>query len=80
MSAIDRLAGALAGAAHPRLLVLLVVGAAVGVVGTALAIAGSGAGDGLATLGFRMAVVGYLALLFGASGYLAFTVFDRGFE
>ena len=79
MSAIDRLAGSLTGAAHPRLLVLVVVGAAVGVVGTALVVAGSG-GRGLDALGLRLAVVGYLAFLFGASGYLAFTVFERGFE
>ena len=80
MSAIDRLAGALAGAAHPRLLALVVLGAAVGVVGTVLAVAGSGQGSGLGDLGFRFAVAGYLVFLLGASGYLAFTVFERGFE
>lgn len=62
---------------YPRLAALVVLGAAVGAVGTALLLAGSGAGR---TLGLRLAVVGYLVFLFGASGYLAFSLFSRGFE
>ena len=80
MSAIDRIAGALAGTAHPRLLVLVVVGAVVGVVGTALAVATPDPTSSFVTLGVRLAVVGYLAFLLGGSGYVAFAVFERGFD
>jgi len=79
MSAIDRLAGTLSGVAHPRLLVLVVAGAVVGVIGTVLLLAAPGPGAGAATLGLRLGIVGYLVCLLGASGYLAFTVFERGF-
>ena len=77
MSVGERVVGVLSRSAHPRLLVLLLAGAAVGLLGSVLLVAG---GQGLRTLGFRLAVVGYLAFLAGASGYLAFAVFERGFD
>lgn len=68
--------GWLAGQAHPRLAVLVIVGAGAGLVGAALALAGGGLG----TAGFRLGVLGLLAFLLGASGYVAFAVFERGFD
>ena len=75
----DSLLGRLARAAHPRLLVLVIVGTLVGVLGTALLLLAPDRGA-QATLGRRLAVVGYLVFLIGASGYVAFLVFDRGFD
>ena len=80
MSPVDRLLRPFARAAHPRLLALVAIGATVGLVGTALALATPGAGSGPGTLGFRLAVVGYLVFLVGGSGYVAFSVFERGFD
>lgn len=68
--------GWLAGQAHPRLAVLVIVGGVVGLVGAALAFVGGGLG----TAGLRLSVLGLLAFLFGASGYVAFAVFERGFD
>lgn len=79
MSSIDRLLGPITRSAHPRLLTLVVLGAAIGVLGTALSLAGPGPGE-LRGLGTRLAVVGYLVFLLGASGYVAFAVFERGFD
>jgi len=62
--------------AFPRLAALVVLGAVVAIVGTVLLLVGSGDG-GRAMLGFRLALVGYLVFLFGASGYLAFSLFER---
>lgn len=60
--------------AFPRLAALVTVGVAVGLVGTVLLLTASGPSR---ALGFRIAVVGYLVFLFGATGYLAFSVFSR---
>jgi hypothetical protein len=80
MSAIDRLFGTLARTAHPRLLVLAAVGVAAVVLGGVLVLATSGPAGGPGTLGIRLAIVGALLFLLGASGYVAFAVFERGFE
>lgn len=69
--------GWLSRRSYPRLAVLVVLGAALGVVGTALVVTGRG---GAGSLGLRLAVVGYLVFLFGGSGYLAFSLFSRGFD
>lgn len=61
---------------HPRLAALVLLGGAVGFVGALLIFAGVGSG----TLGLRLAVLGALAFFFGASGYVAFAVFEREFE
>lgn len=78
MSAVDRLLRPFARASHPGLLALVAVGVAVGVVGTALTLAAPGSGVG--SLGPRLAVVGALVLLLGGSGYVAHSVFERGFD
>ena len=77
MSPADRLLGRLSRTAHPRLAVVVVLGAAVGVVGTAIAVAGTARGSATATAGVRLAIAGYLLFLLGASGYVAFAVFER---
>ena len=69
--------GWLSRRSYPRLAALVVVGAAVGLLGTALVATGRG---GAGSLGLRLAVLGYLVFLFGASGYVAFSLFSRGFE
>lgn len=63
---------------HPRLVVLAVVGALVGLAGSILVLADPA--PGTEVLGLRLAVLGYLVFLLGASGYLAFAVFDRGLD
>lgn len=60
--------------AYPRLAALVVLGAAVALAGGLLALVGGG------TLGLRLAALGTLVFAFGGSGYVAFSVFDRGFE
>lgn len=72
--------GWLSRRAYPRLAVLVVLGAAVGLLGTALVLLGSGGDAVPGPLGLRLAVVGYLLFLFGATGYVAFAVFSRGFD
>lgn len=76
MTASDDWLGRLARRRHPRLAVLVLSGGAVGLTGAGLALAGVG----LETLGLRLGVIGGLAFLFGASGYVAFAVFEHGFE
>ena len=61
---------------HPRLAALVVLGAATALLGGALELAGAGPGR----LGYQLAVVGLLVLLFGGSGAVAFAVFERGFD
>lgn len=63
---------------HPRLVVLVVAGTLVGLVGTLLALLGPA--SGFASFGPRLAILGAIVLLFGASGMLAFAVFERGFD
>ena len=75
----DRRTGWLSRVHHPRLLVLVAIGAAVGGVGTALVLLAPDRGTS-GTLGLRLAVVGYLVFLVGASGYVAFLVFESGFD
>lgn len=73
-SVIDRISRA----RHPRLFVLVLVGAAGVVVGTVLLLAdGAPRPD---SLGGRVAALGALVLLYGATGYLAFWIFGRGFD
>lgn len=64
------------GTAHPRLLVLLVVGVLIGFLGVILSLATPTGGDAGAR-GTRLAIVGTLVFLLGASGYLAFAAFER---
>lgn len=78
MSALGRLLAPFSRRAHPRLFALVAIGAALGLVGTVFALAAPG--EGADTLGIRLAVVGYLVFLVGASGSVAFSVFERGFE
>lgn len=73
-SVVDRISRA----RHPRLLVLVLVGA-VGVVAGAVLLLADGA-PRPDSLGVRLAVLGALVLLFGATGYLAFSIFGRGFD
>lgn len=80
MRAGDRLVGTFSRADHPRLLGLVAVGVAVAAIGTALALTSPGQGSDLGTLGVRLAVVGTIAFVVGASGYVAFSVFERGFD
>lgn len=69
-----------ARSAHPRLLLLVLLGAAVGLLGTLLAVVGPSVGLPVGGPAARIAILGALVFLAGASGYLAFTVFDRGFD
>lgn len=64
----------LADRAHPRLAALALLGLAAALLGALLVAAGVG------PTGLRLAVVGFIACLVGASGYLAFAVFERGFD
>lgn len=80
MSTIPDVVGWFSRRSYPRLVALATVGAAVGAVGTVLLAVASGGGDGLRALGLRVAVFGYLVFLFGASGYAAFSLFERGFD
>lgn len=59
---------------HPRLAALVLVGGAVALAGGLLALVGG------ETLGLRVAILGALVCFFGGSGYVAFSVFERGFE
>lgn len=79
MSGTDPL-GRLARADRPRLAVLVLVGGVVALVGGALVVAGSALDRGLGAAGLRVAVIGFLVFALGASGYVAFAVFERGFE
>lgn len=76
MTASDDWLDRLARRRHPRLAVLVLAGGAVGLTGAVLALAGIG----LETLGLRLGVIGAIAFLLGASGYVAFAVFERGFD
>lgn len=78
MTRPDGLVGRLSRFRHPRLVVLVAVGAVVGLVGSILVLVDPATGD--ETLGLRLAILGYLAFLLGASGYLAFAVFERGLD
>lgn len=60
--------------AHPRLAALVLLGGAVALAGGLLALVGG------ETLGLRLVVLGGLVFAFGGSGYVAFSVFERGFE
>lgn len=58
---------------HPRLAAFVLLGTAVALVGGLLSVVGL-------TVGLRLAIIGALVFAFGASGYVAFGVFDHGFE
>lgn len=60
--------------AHPRLAAFALIGAAIALVGGLLALTGG------ERLGIRLAVLGAVVFSFGGSGYVAFSVFERGFE
>lgn len=66
----------LAGLAHPRLALLILVGAATVAVGGALALVGPPLGADAGTTAIRMAIAGAIVFLFGATGYLAFSLFE----
>ena len=78
MTRSDGLVGRLSRFRHPRLVVLVAAGAVVGLVGSILVLVDPATVDN--TLGLRLATLGYLAFLVGASGYLAFAVFERGLD
>lgn len=65
----------LAGLAHPRLGFVSLAGAVGVVVGLALSLLGQGAGVPGST-GLRLAIAGGIVFLFGATGYLAFALFE----
>lgn len=70
----------LARAAHPRLAVLVWLGAAVCLLGLLVLVLGPALGVGARRLGLQLAVVGTIGFLAGGSGYVAFGVFEAGFE
>ena len=74
----DGLVGRLSRFRHPRLVVLVAAGAVVGLVGSILVLVDPATVDN--TLGLRLTTLGYLVFLVGASGYLAFAVFERGLD
>lgn len=76
MTTSDDWLGRLARRRHHRLAVLVLAGGAIGLTGAVLALAGIG----LETFGLRLGAIGAIAFLFGASGYVAFAVFERGFD
>lgn len=75
MSPLDPVADRLARAAHPRLLLLVLVGAGLVVVGLLLWLLAPTLG--LGDTGARIAILGALVFVLGASGYVAFAVFER---
>ncbi len=79
MSASLDALGPLAERDHPRLALLLLVGAAAGLLGAALWLTAGPLGHGFGTAGFRLAALGLIVFAFGASGVIAFAVFERGF-
>lgn len=66
--------------AHPRLALLGLLGAGLGLLGLVALLSAAPVGHGLGTVGARIAILGGLVLAFATSGYVAFFVFDRGFE
>lgn len=72
--------GPLARREHPRLAALVLLGAALGVVGGLLWLTAGPLGHGLGRAGLRLATLGVVVFAFAASGALAFAVFERGFD
>lgn len=70
----------LARFAHPRLVLLVLVGVALGLVGLVLVLTAGPTGHGLRLVGLRLAGLGGLVFAFGGSGLVAFFVFERGFD
>lgn len=70
----------IARSAHPRLLLLVLLGGVIGLLGTLFAVVGPAVGLSVGVPAARIAILGALVFLAGASGYLAFSVFDRGFD
>lgn len=70
----------IARSAHPRLLLLMLLGAAVAVLGVVLIVVSPTIDLGNGEIAARIGILGALVFLAGASGYLAFSVFERGFE
>lgn len=66
--------------AHPRLTVLTIAGTGVGLVGLVLFLTAASVGHGLESTGMRLGIFGALVAAFGASGLVAFTAFERGFD
>lgn len=62
--------------AHPRLSVISLLGVVILLVGGVLWLTSSG-GSTTTPLWFQMVVTGYLFVLIGVSGIVAFSIFDR---
>jgi|GEM_PF-4735037 len=75
-SPLDRIARS----AHPRLLLSTLLGAVVALLGAGLSVIAPAVGLGIRETAARIAILGALLFLAGGSGYLAFSVFERGFE
>lgn len=73
-------AGRLARRRHPRLATIALVGAVLAIAGLAGWLTAGPLGHPYGTDGLRAAFIGLLGFFFGASGYLAFAVFERGFD
>lgn len=71
--------GWLAGRGHPRIILVALAGAALGLFGGSLWLTSDPVGHGLGTLGLRLATLGVITLAFAVSGLVAFAVFERGF-
>lgn len=72
--------GRLARFAHPRLAILGLLGTGLGLLGLLVFLTAAPVGHGFGTVGVRIVILGALVLAFAASGYVAFFVFERGFE
>lgn len=79
MSRLDPV-GRLARLRHPRLATIAIIGAVLAVAGAAGWLTAGPLGHPYGTDGLRAAFVGLLGFFLGASGYLAFAVFERGFD
>lgn len=80
MNGLDAIRVRVLRSEYPRLVLLSIGGAGVGLIGTALVLVGSQVGSSLDEAGLRIAVIGYLAFLVGVSGYVAFAVFENRFD
>ena len=67
----------LSGVSHPRLALVSVLGAVLGIVGVTLFLLSPVGGPDVGTTGLRLAIAGAILLLFGSTGYLAFAFFER---
>lgn len=63
--------------AYPRLALTIAVGVGLLAIAAVFYFLGPRFGSGLRPMGRQLAIVGYLILLLGASGRIAFAFFDR---